>query len=74
MLTVREAAAAVRELREQLGVDAELAADIVDGVRTGLVEAFESARNAVARSNKRVVGVTDSLLNGLRRLPLVAAH
>lgn len=38
---------------KQFGVDAELAADIVDGVRVDLVEAFDSARSAVVQSNKK---------------------
>jgi serine/threonine-protein kinase HipA len=55
----------------QFGVPADAADDIVDGVRRGLLEAFESARAEIEVHGKGAREVADALISGVRRLPLV---
>jgi hypothetical protein len=53
------------------GVSVADAAEIVQAVREQIVEAFESASAAVEKSNQGTQVIADSLLSGLRKLPLV---
>ena len=55
----------------QFGVPADAAADIVAGVRRGLLEAFESARAEIEVQGKGAREVADALISAVRRLPLV---
>lgn len=55
---------------KQFGVTSD-AATIVNDVRTGLLDAFESARACVDGRSSDVLGVADDLMSGLRLLPLV---
>ncbi|WP_407662256.1 helix-turn-helix domain-containing protein [Nakamurella lactea] len=76
MLTVREAAAAVRELREGHGwSQSELAGHA--GVSRSFVADLEAGKPtveaAVERYGEAARGIADDLLSGLRRLPLVRA-
>lgn len=56
---------------KQFGVDAETAADIVNTVRIGAANAFESTRPMIDRHGNAALDIADALLSGLRKLPLV---
>lgn len=70
----RIGAAQLAAAGNQFGVPPAAAADIVDGVRRGLLEAFESARAAIEAQGKGARDVADALISGVRALPLVLAE
>jgi hypothetical protein len=54
----------------QFGVAADAAAQVVDDTRCGLITAFESAHASVELRDTTAREVADSVLRGVRRLPL----
>lgn len=61
----------LQEAGKQFGVDREAAGEMVNFVRRGVMEAFESARPVVETHGGTASEIADELLNGLRTLPLV---
>lgn len=55
---------------KQFGVAADAAAGIVEDVRQRILEAFESAYAAVEMQGRNARDIADSLIRGVRRLPL----
>jgi serine/threonine-protein kinase HipA len=53
------------------GVGREEAAEVVEGVRRGLVGAFEQAVDGLREDVRRSSGIVDDVVAGVRALPLV---
>lgn len=56
----------------RFGYTADEAADLVTGVRRGVVEAFETARESLTGLGPDTIAVADDVVRGVRNLPLVA--
>jgi serine/threonine-protein kinase HipA len=56
---------------KQFGVSAD-AEDIVHSMRTGMVEAFQSARAALDSSTREAREIADELMGGLAKMPMIA--
>lgn len=65
--------AQLEEAGKQFGIDSEAAGDIVNTVRSGVMEAFESARPSVEVRGGPALKIADDLVKGLRTMPLVLA-